>query len=49
MLRTASLAKCIRNCAKTRAIAVIPVRHGSYYPINDDIFGLTDEQQQVLK
>ena len=30
-----------------KCLSGISVRHGSYYPINDDFYGLSEEQKQV--
>ena len=49
MLRSLkALHGCVaQTCLKSNTAVISAVRHGSHYPIDDDVFGLTEEQQQV--
>jgi len=51
MLRSLkALHGCVaQTCLKSNTAVISAVRHGSHYPIDDDVFGLTEEQQQLRK
>jgi len=50
MLRSLKAFGCVaQTCLKSNTAVISAVRHGSHYPIDDDVFGLTEEQQQLRK
>ena len=47
MTRTLSIGRLCRTVLSKSFVRNVPVRSCSYFPIDDNLYGLTDEQKQV--